>query len=106
MNLDTAGALAIVAVVCVVVAAWGLWLSRGSAARGAEWGYTTLGVWRPFPWAIGVVGVVLLVLADPVWVGVAVLYVAVMTWWLTRSVRRKMQVVRDTYGGFDDPPHR
>lgn len=106
MTFETVGALALVGGVCVVVAVWGMWLSHGSATNGAEWGYAALNSWKPMPWIIAALGLFLLVLAEPIWIGVAVLYVAAMTGILTRSVRRRMEAVRRVYGGFDDLPKR
>lgn len=43
------------------------------------------------------------VLVEPVWAGVGVLYVGLVTGWLMRSVRRRLDLVRQTYGDFDAP---
>ncbi len=37
----------------------------------------------------------------PAWVGVGVVYVALVMGWLSRSVRRRLHMVREAFGGFD-----
>lgn len=41
-------------------------------------------------------------LLEPAWVGLSLLYIAVVTGWLTRTVRRRLDHVRSVYGEFDD----
>lgn len=103
MTLDLLGSTVAIAVVVLGVGAWGLWLSRASARLGPEWALGQLHRFRPVPWVLGVAGVAAAAVLEPIWLGVAVLYVAAVTGWLTRSVRKRLEAVRQTYGGFDVP---
>lgn len=53
------------------------------------------------PWTLAAAGAVMAGLVEPMWVGVGVAYVGLVTGWLMRSVRRRLDHVRQTYGGFD-----
>lgn len=56
------------------------------------------------PWAVAGLGGVLAVVVSPVWAGLAVLYIAAVTGWLMRTLRRSLERVRATYGEFDPVP--
>lgn len=104
MTLDTTVSTVVVAVLVVLVSLWGIWFSRGSAQRGPAWALAQLERWRPAPWVAALLGGVALVVVDPVWLGIAVLYVAAVTGWLTRTVRLRLDSFRRSYGEFDPPP--
>lgn len=93
----------VVGAVAILVAGWGTWLSVGSSRRGAGWAHAFLVTWRWMPWAIGAAGVVLALVAEPPWVGIAVAYTGFVTAILARSVRTRLSLARDTYGAFDPP---
>ena len=101
--LDATAATAAVGIVAVTVAVWGGWLSLGSSRRGPGWALTVLTAWRPMPWLLAVAGSLTAILVEPAWVGIGVLYVAVVVGFLTRSVRRSLERVSDAYG-LDDAP--
>lgn len=103
--LDGAAATGVVGVVAVGVAAWGGWLSLGSSARGPGWALSALSRWRPMPWSVAVAGAVLVVVVEPVWVGLGVVYVGLVVGALTFLVRRSLRRVRDVYGDFGDSSH-
>jgi hypothetical protein len=88
--------------VAVLVVGWGTWLSVGSSRHGPAWAQAVLESWRWMPWAVGGAGALLAVLAQPRWVGVAIAYIALVTGWLARSVRGRLDYVRHAYG-FDAP---
>ncbi|HSJ36226.1 MAG TPA: hypothetical protein VLB85_14350 [Acidimicrobiia bacterium] len=102
MTLDTSASTLIVGVVAVGVAIWGTWFSVGSSRRGPTWAHARLRAWRPLPWVLGAMGIAASFLFDPAWVGLSLLYIAVVTGWLTRIVRKNLDQVRSTYGDFDE----
>lgn len=101
MTLDASSSTIIVGSVAVGIAIWGTWFSVGSSRRGPTWAHERLRIWRPLPWLLGAVGVVFSFLLDPPWVGLSLLYIAVVLGWLTRTVRKRLDLVRSTYGEFD-----
>lgn len=101
MTLDTTASTVVVGVAAVLIAIWGTWFSVGSSRRGPSWAHERLGAWRPLPWVLGAVGVAASLLVEPAWVGLSLLYIAVVTGWLTRTVRRRLDHVRSVYGEFD-----
>lgn len=102
MTLDVATSSAIVGAVAVLVVGWGVWLSIGSSRRGPGWAHSLLVAWRLLPWALGMVGIVALVVVQPLWMGVAIIYIAMVSGYLMRAVRRNLDAVRETYGEFDE----
>ncbi|HLU52330.1 MAG TPA: hypothetical protein VK011_01935 [Acidimicrobiia bacterium] len=104
MTLDIPASMAVIAVVVVAVIAWGAWFSAGSARHGPSWALTQLQRWRPMARSLGALGVIITVAVEPIWLGVAVVYVAAVTWWLTRTVRNRLEAFRNTYGEFDESP--
>lgn len=101
MTFDSSASTVVVGVVAVGIAIWGTWFSVGSARRGPSWAYDRLRAWRPLPWVLGAVGAVASLVVDPAWVGLSLLYIAVVTGWLTRTVRSRLAHVRSVYGEFD-----
>lgn len=103
MSLTVGASTGVVGLLAVVVVGWGAWLSVGSSRRGPQWAYDSLTRWRLMPWVLTVAGAAMAVLVEPVWVGVSVAYVGLVTGFLMRSVRRRLDHVREMYGGFDAP---
>jgi hypothetical protein len=101
VTLGAPAATAVVGSVAVAVVAWGAWLSIGSSRRGPAWAQRVLTGWRPLPWTIGVGGAAAALVVEPAWMGLGVAYIAVVTGWLMRTVRRNLEAVREAYGGFD-----
>ena len=79
-------------------------IGGGLAGLSAAWALEQLHRFRPIPWAIGAVGLGGLLAVEPQWLGIAVLYVAGVSGWLTRTVRLRLDAFRQTYGEFDSPP--
>lgn len=106
MTLQPGVAAAVVGFVAVLIAAWGSWFSVGSSRRGPQWAYDQLDGWRPLPWALAITGLGLLVAVQPRWLGFALLYIAIVTGWLTRTVRINLARVRAEEGDLGDvaPP--
>lgn len=104
VTLDIPASMAVIAVVVVAVIAWGAWFSAGSARHGPSWALTQLQRWRPMARSLGALGVIITVAVEPIWLGVAVVFVAAVTWWLTRTVRNRLEAFRNTYGEFDESP--
>ena len=102
MTLGAGGATALVGLVAVLVVGWGTWLSVGSARHGPGWAHSVLDGWRLMPWAVAGAGALLALLAEPGWAGVAIAYIGLVTGWMARSVRGRLDYVRQTYG-FDAP---
>lgn len=102
MTLDAGVATALVGMVAVLVVGWGTWLSVGSSRHGPGWAQGVLQGWRLMPWAVGGAGALLALLAEPRWAGVAIAYIGLVTGWLARSVRGRLDYVHQTYG-FDAP---
>lgn len=102
MTLDVTTSGAVVGAVAVIVVGWGVWLSIGSSRRGPGWAHSLLVGWRPLPWALAIVGVVALVVVRPLWMGVAIIYIAMVSGYLMRAVRRSLDAVREAYGEFDE----
>lgn len=104
MTLDPPASMLVIAVVVAAVIAWGAWFSSRSARHGPGWALMQLERWRPMAWSLAGLGVVSAVAVDPIWLGVAILYVGAVTGWLTRTVRRRLEEFRNTYGEFDFAP--
>jgi len=104
VNLDTPAAMVAITVVVAAVTAWGGWFSARSACRGPGWALMQLERWRPLSWALAGGGALVTFAVDPVWLGVAVVYVGLMTGLVTRTVRRRLEDFQNTYGEFDPAP--
>ena len=96
-------ALMIVGMAATVVVAWGSSISIRSAARGPRWALGHLATVRPFVLGGVVAGLVLTLVVRPLWVGLAVLYVALTVLLLAAMLRRAL-VRLDEAGGLDDLP--
>lgn len=104
IELGTGPASGLVGLVAVAVVAWGAWLSLGSSRRGPAWAHDALTTWKWMPWAVAALGLVLIALVKPIWAGIAVIYIAAVTGWLTRTLRRGLDRVREAYGELGPPP--
>lgn len=102
MTFDAVGATAVVGAVAIIVVLWGAWISLGSLRHGPAWALDQLSLWRPLPWVLGIAGLGAVFLVDPVWVGLGVVYIALVTGWIIWAVRRNLDRVRQAYGGFDE----
>lgn len=102
MTLDVGTATAGVGAVALAVAGWGGWISIGSLRSGPGWARSRLSTWRPMPWVLAGLGAVAIALVRPVWVGLALVYIGVVTGWLLWIVRRNLDRVHAAYGEFDD----
>lgn len=67
--------------------------SAGAAHRGAEWAARRLKQSRNVAIGLLVIGVVLGILIQPVWVGLSIAYLAFVVWILGRTVLRRIQLV-------------
>lgn len=103
MTFDAAGATAVVGTAAVFVAAWGGWLSIGASRLGPGWAQTHLETWRHGPWLLALAGGGMAMAVTPIWVGMGVVYIAVVTGLLMRQVRRRLAIVEGTYGAFERP---
>jgi len=54
------------------------------------------------PWVLAGLGAVAIAIVRPVWVGLALVYIGVVTGWLLWIVRRNLDRVHAAYGEFDD----
>ena len=96
-------ALVIVGIAVTIVVAWGSSISIRSAARGPRWALDHLATVRPAVMGGVAVGLGLTVFVRPLWVGLAVLYVALTVLLLAAMLRRAL-VKLDEAGGLDDLP--
>lgn len=103
MTLGLVGSSVAIGALILLVGGWGAWFSSSSSRRGPAWALDQLQRFRSLPWVIAAAGLVAVVAAEPLWLGVAMLYVAGVTGWLTRTVRLRLESFRRTYGEFDPP---
>ncbi len=102
--LETGAVIA--ASACVLGGLWGGLVSVRAATRGPQWALDHLQ--RSYPILLALVGggVAVMVLVEPGWIGVSLLYVAGLMAWMARSVSRSLERVRAT-GSFEPlPPDR
>ena len=96
-------ALVIVGIAVTIVVAWGSSISIRSAARGPRWALGHLATVRPYVLGGVAAGLVLAFVVRPLWVGLAVLYVALTVLLLAATLRRALVKLEDA-GGLDDLP--
>lgn len=87
----------------MLVAVWGGWLSIGASHNGPDWARSHLHAWRYGPWMLALGGAGVALAITPVWVGIALLYIAAVTGFLMRQLRRRLEVIEETYGPFERP---
>ena len=103
IELGSEAALLVVGVAVTAVTAWGSSISVRSAARGPRWALEHLARVRPFVFAAVLAGLVLTFVLSPVWVGLAVLYVALTVMLLATMLRRAL-IRLDESGGLEQLP--
>lgn len=96
--LGTDGATAIVSLMVVIAIGWAVFLSIGSAARDATWARRQIRIGSFGVVGLGAVGALALIWVEPVWVGVAGLYIAAIVWVMSRSVRASLRRA-EVFGG-------
>lgn len=101
MSLEAAGATAAVGAIAVAVAVWGARLSIGASRRGPGWARDHLERWRRGPWFLALLGIGTMLAVSPVWVGLGVLYIALVAGILLGQVRRRLATIEEAYGPFD-----
>lgn len=103
IDIGSEAALVIVGLAVTVVAAWGSSISIRSASRGPRWALGHLATVRPFVFGGVMIGLALALLIRPLWVGLAVLYVALTVLMLAAMLRRALARL-DEAGGLEDLP--
>ena len=106
IGLDQAVATAVLGAVAVAVAIWGVWLSVGSSRQGPAWALSQLGRWRRAAPLLLIGGGLATLVFEPFWMGIGVVYIAAVAWWLTSSVRRSLLRTLEVFGDLGDgtPP--
>jgi len=101
---DTA---ATVAISCTVVGAlaWFAFLSVGSAAHAGGWARRHMRTIAIGAAVLGATGLVALLWLRPVWLGIALVYIAGIIWVMARSVRATLRRV-EAIGGAEITPGR
>lgn len=102
MTLGTGAATAVIGAVAVLVAGWGAWYSSASSRQGPTWARQHLERLRLAPWLLGLTGIGVVLAVEPLWVGLAVVYMAVVAGVLMWQVRRRLVAVELAYGPYDD----
>lgn len=103
LEVGTPAGTAIVVGAMGLVIGWGSVLSVRSAVRGPGWALnhlTAVGRWLRAAIAIAVLAVVLV---RPIWVGLTLVYVVAVVWWIVRSIGGNLRMVEAT-GGFVEIP--
>jgi len=103
IELSSEGAVVAVGLVVVAAIGWAANLSVRSALEGPGWALAHLRVSTRYFMLVLIAGAVLLVVVSPVWVGLAVTYVAFMVWFLAGLLRRSLTRTEDAQG-FDELP--
>ena len=86
MTLTTAQGVYTLAALATAVGLWAAFVTVGSATRGAEWALSTLPVWFRWSVVLAVLGVVVVVVVSPIWIGFGVVYLAGVVAWTARTV--------------------
>lgn len=103
IGLGLAAATTTVGGVTILVAFWGAWISLGSSRQGPAWALSQLERWQPAIAGMVAVGAAAALAVDPFWMGLAVAYVGLVAWWLTRTVRRHLLRAQSLYGTLSSP---
>lgn len=106
ISLDTEGAVLVVGIAAASAIGWAVNLSLRSVVRGPSWALSHLRGAGRLLMALLLAGVLVLILVDPVWAGLAVLYVGVMVWFLAGLLRRNLARLERTHGFDEVPPER
>jgi hypothetical protein len=102
-ELGQDAALLVLGLAVIVVVAWGASISVRSASRGPRWALDHLAAVRPAIFGGVILGLVLTAVVSPLWVGLAVLYVALTVLLLSSMLRRSLTRLEEA-GGLDDLP--
>ena len=86
LTLTTAQGVCVLAALATAAGLWAASITVGSATRGADWALKTLPLWIRWSVVLAVLGVVVVVVVSPVWVGFGVVYLAGVVAWTARSV--------------------
>ena len=86
LTLTTAQGVYVLAALATAAGLWAASITVGSATRGADWALKTLPLWIRWSVVLAVLGVVVVVVVSPVWVGFGVVYLAGVVAWTARSV--------------------
>lgn len=103
IELGSEAALIVVGIAVTVVTAWGSSISVRSAARGPRWALGHLARVRPLVLGGVGTGLILTILARPVWAGLAVLYVALTVLLLSTMLKRALLRLEES-GGLEELP--
>lgn len=98
IQLDAGGATAAVSVVVVAAVMWFAFVSVGAAANEPAWARRQIRRVVPASAVIAAAGLVGLLWVRPVWVGLAVIYVAAVVGFMARSVQAGLRRA-DAIGG-------
>lgn len=95
MTLTTAQGVYALAALAVGVGLWAANLTVGSATRGPDWALASLPPVFRWGLVVAVLGVVLAVIVEPVWIGLGVVYLAGVVAWTARSVLNGLRRLQD-----------
>ncbi len=104
VSLETGAVIA--ACAGVLGGLWGGLVSVRAATRGPGWALDHLKRARPVSVTLMLVGIAVLFLVGPSWVGLALIYVFGIIAWMARSVARSLEKVRQLGGFVPLPPDR
>ncbi len=102
-ELSPDAALFVLGLAVVVVVAWGASISVRSASRGPRWALDHLAMVRPAIFGGVFLGLALTAAVRPLWVGLAVLYVALTVLLLSSMLRRSLTRL-EVAGGLEELP--
>ncbi len=88
--LDAEAAIVVAGLAAVFAVGWGASLSVRSATNGPEWAMQHLnGLRKLWPGLIGL-GVIVMVVLSPIWIGLAVIYTVATMWFLSATLLRNL----------------
>jgi hypothetical protein len=93
IQLGTSESTVVAGGAVLLVLAIGAAFSVGAAKRGPEWARRQLKRGGVVSALLVVMAGAIIVLFRPVWVGLAVLYLALVVWFLSRTVSKRMELV-------------
>lgn len=103
MTLTVAEGVLALAALATAVGLWASFITVGSATRGAEWALSTLPKWFRWSLVLGVLGVGVVVIVSPIWVGFGVVYLAGVVAWTTRTVAGGLERLQEA-GAYEPLP--
>jgi uncharacterized membrane protein len=106
LTLTTAQGVYALAALATAVGLWAAFVTVGSATRGAEWALSILPRWFRWGVAVAVLGVVVVMVFSPMWVGFGVVYLAGVVVWTARTVAGGLERLQEA-GAYEPlPPAR